>query len=527
MNKSIRNAMIVGVTTVTAVSLTACSGGSAAKKEATGYLEAYEAGTLNTIDPVLAEWQQDKSVITNTQLMLADLTEDGKFELQGAESFTASEDQKTFTIKVRSGLKWSNGDALTAKDYAYGYQAIKDSEKSTYKYIFDTLDSAEASDDSTLVLKFNVPRPLFETTDLSGVAPINEKFYKEVGGEGKYGTSAETTLSSGAFVLEGWDSAQDTTWNLKKNDNYFDAGNVVIKGVNFRSIVDPKTVELEFKNKKVDYLELRGQTLHNAYASSNKYVGKQGTIYFLQQGKNENLENQNLRLALSKSINREDIVTVAPGYTPAEFYIPKYSLVDKGGKDIRDYDNAKLESLQNDDEAKKLWETAQAELGTSEITLKYLVFEDAQNVAVAQVIKDKIEKTLPGVTIEINAKDSASYTQLQADGNFDLLFMGWASIGDPVSMFYPFIDNEWNKSGVVNPEVSDSVTKIDTMLAENPQDIEAAFNQALTAEKSIIESGQAIPLYQKAQTFALSDKVQKYYTDILGRPIYRHFEISE
>lgn len=43
--------------------------------------------------------------------------------LAGAESWTKSDDGKVWTFKIRQGMKWSNGDPVTAKDY---YNGIKE-----------------------------------------------------------------------------------------------------------------------------------------------------------------------------------------------------------------------------------------------------------------------------------------------------------------------------------------------------------------------------------------------------------------
>ena len=53
-----------------------------------------------------------------------------------AESWTISNDKKTFTFKLRKGAKWSNGEPVTAKDYVFGWTtAMKKSTGSPYSYI--------------------------------------------------------------------------------------------------------------------------------------------------------------------------------------------------------------------------------------------------------------------------------------------------------------------------------------------------------------------------------------------------------
>lgn len=51
---------------------------------------------------------------------------DGKYTPAQAESFTVSADKLTYTFKLRSGLKWSDGSPLTAKDYEYSWKRAAD-----------------------------------------------------------------------------------------------------------------------------------------------------------------------------------------------------------------------------------------------------------------------------------------------------------------------------------------------------------------------------------------------------------------
>lgn len=525
MKTLLKKMTLIGVAVLSGVALTACSGGSA-RKEAHGVINAASLDQINVLDPVRAEFAQDKELIENTQALLAELDKDGKTKLVAAEKWEASSDQKTFTITLKSGLKWSDGTDLTAKDYTFYYDAIKADAESTYKYFFDTLVSYEAKDDKTLVLSFNAPRPLFEMTDLTVGFPLNKAFYEKVGGAGHYGTSQETVLFSGPFVLADWTGKDATSWKLTKNDKYFDATNVLVEGVNTRYIDNPQTIQQEFDAGNVDYVELRGRAMHDQYKDKKKVLEKQATYYFLKQGKNADLENKNLRRAIDAAINREDVIQAAPGYETFEGGISRNSLFDKSGKDIRDYESAKTEKRYSDTKAKEYWEKAKQELGKSSVSLSYLVFNNAQNIAVAQVIKDQVEKTLPGLTLNIDPKDSNTYTELSNNGKYELLFQGWSSFGDPEGSFYPFTKNSWNKSGVTHQEVLTETDKLNKLISEQPGDLPAIFEQSIKAEKALLETGQMIPLYQKVQTIALTDRVETYSQNIMATKQYKNFVIK-
>jgi peptide/nickel transport system substrate-binding protein len=69
-----------------------------------------------------------------------------------AESWTTSEDGKTWTYKIRQGVKWSDGQPLTARDVAYTFNRVLDgeTEQTNYGGYVANLQSVTASDDATV-----------------------------------------------------------------------------------------------------------------------------------------------------------------------------------------------------------------------------------------------------------------------------------------------------------------------------------------------------------------------------------------
>ena len=75
-----------------------------------------------------------------------------------AESWTKSEDGLTWTFKIRSGVKWSDGEPLTAGDIAFTYTWEKDLELGAFLSALDGIEKAEAPDDSTLIITCSRPK---------------------------------------------------------------------------------------------------------------------------------------------------------------------------------------------------------------------------------------------------------------------------------------------------------------------------------------------------------------------------------
>ena len=80
-----------------------------------------------TMNSVMTQASNDHNVLYLLQAQLVRYY-DGQVEKDAAESYEMSEDALTWTFHLRDGLVWSNGEALTAADYAYGTRCLLDPE---------------------------------------------------------------------------------------------------------------------------------------------------------------------------------------------------------------------------------------------------------------------------------------------------------------------------------------------------------------------------------------------------------------
>ncbi|MBR0061315.1 MAG: hypothetical protein IJP68_07525, partial [Selenomonadaceae bacterium] len=138
----------------------------------------------------------------------------------------------------------------------------------------------------TLVVELDAPVPFF----LSLMAfptfyPINEKFCEGLSA-GTYGTSPETFLSNGAFVLSSYVPGAANI-QLKKNDSYWNAANVAIDGFGYQVVTSSDNALISFKNGTLQVVNLTGnQAEHaaqDAELSRNLRTFSAGSLtYFVQ-----------------------------------------------------------------------------------------------------------------------------------------------------------------------------------------------------------------------------------------------------
>ena len=132
-----------------------------------------------------------------------------------AESWEASNGGKTYTYKLREGLKWSDGEPLTSEDVAWTINTARRQEWQNYTATIANI-TATTPDENTVVLRSSVPDPKLPTMDVY----ILPKHYW-----GKYDADQITKANgldspgSGAFVID--EVKRGQFWSLKVNENYW------------------------------------------------------------------------------------------------------------------------------------------------------------------------------------------------------------------------------------------------------------------------------------------------------------------
>lgn len=125
-----------------------------------------------------------------------------------ATDMRVSEDGLAWTVKIREGVKFTDGTALTATDVAFTYNAARDASSVND---FTMLDRAEAVDDTTVVFHMNRPFSIWPYT-MATLGIVPEDSYDPA----SYGANP---IGSGRYVLKQWDRGQQVI--LEANPDYY------------------------------------------------------------------------------------------------------------------------------------------------------------------------------------------------------------------------------------------------------------------------------------------------------------------
>ena len=224
----------------------------------------------------LAKWDQDE---TGKLVITADCAE----EL--TEGVVNEDGTVTYTYTLRDGLKWSDGQDLTAADFAFAWKRAASEELGAdYGYMLECIKgypndlAVEATDDKTLVVTLNNAIAYWnELLAFPSYFPVREDVVADEG----WCTDASTFISNGAYKMTGWD--HNSVITLTKNDNYWDAENVTMQEIKFYLSDDANNMLTNFKNG--DWLLIDDvptneiSTLKTEYPTEFKVVGQIGTYY--------------------------------------------------------------------------------------------------------------------------------------------------------------------------------------------------------------------------------------------------------
>jgi peptide/nickel transport system substrate-binding protein len=117
------------------------------------------ASFKSNFNPWTSYVEGDKDILTNIYPSLTYLDASQKPQPYLADSWTTSSDGLTWTFKIHPGLKWSDGQPLTAKDAAWTFNLIMTNKAAATSNgaLVTQFDTVTAPDDTTLVIHTKTP----------------------------------------------------------------------------------------------------------------------------------------------------------------------------------------------------------------------------------------------------------------------------------------------------------------------------------------------------------------------------------
>lgn len=243
-----------------------------------------------------------------------------------ADRWEISPDVSTYTFHLRRGVKFAdlppvNGRELTSADVKWTFEyvaragAFKERKLPTsrYDFFFEGLDSIQTPDPYTVVVKFKEPFAPFINYVATSENPIMPHEIYDQDGHFK-----EKIVGSGPFQLDTNASQKGSKWVFKKNPSYLEEGKPYLDGLDLIVMRDDATRQAAFKARQVDYyVGSRDATVSDEVKRSIQgawSIDFTSTPAIIAPNfKRPPFDNLKVRLALSRALDRDELVRIVGG----------------------------------------------------------------------------------------------------------------------------------------------------------------------------------------------------------------------
>lgn len=501
------------------------------------------ASEPQTVDPALNSAVDGAIMINHFFEGLVKWVDDGEGNAMTApgqaeswEKVVNDDGTVTYTMKLRDGIKWSDGKEVTAGDFEYSWKRLANPETAAdYCYMIDMVQNyagiansesdpdtlgIKAIDDKTLEIVLSYDCPYFEEImAFPATFPVRQDL---VEGNDEWTYDVATYVSNGPYKMKEW--SHNAYILAEKNENYYDFANLGPDTIRFTLLDDANAILAAYKSGELDFIEeLPPDEMANYLASGELTVADYiGTYYVCFNTEDEVFSNPLIRKAFSLAIDRNYIVenVSQAGEVPATGYVPAgvNDAAGPGSDDFRTvggeyYSVAEEDYEKNCEEARALLAEAGYPNGEGFPTVEYMYNTNDKHKAIGEALQNMWQEQL-GVTVNLSNQDWNVFLESRKQGDYQIARNGWiADFNDPCS----FLDMWYTGGGNNDAQYSnkDYDAKIDAAKATAVQEERMkAFHEA---EDILIEQDNVLaPVYFYTQPYMIKDDIQGMYYTPLG-----------
>lgn len=510
--------------------LVGCGGSGGASDNV---LKVAMGGDAKLLDPAIISDSLTANVLAQVYEGLYALDKDGNVEPQlAAEMPTVSDDKLTYTIKLKEGVKWSDGEALTADHFIYAWKratAIGMADAYYSQFISMNIKGAVDGGDIDAMPDFGAVAKDEHTIEITLVQDVpyftalltNSVFYPlrkdviEAGGDYKKSEWADSTdvPTISAFKFSSINIKDEIV--LVKNEEYYDKDNVKIDGVSFKVMPDQDSQVNAFTTGDIDYATSvnRESALKDDMKESLFVIDPFVVNYYILVNAGEEndgstdalkaLKDPEVRKAISYGVDRKAILQVL-GYGDLAYEL--HGLVPVGipgvNGDFRTEADAAGKYAETDvDKAKAIMES-KGYSASNMLTMSYSYNDNTMHKDVAQTLQASLKEIY--IDLQLDTQEVQAFFAARDEGKFEIARHAMtADFIDPMaylSMYYGF------DKGANTVDDAKFEELIDAANALSGKDRLDALH---VAEKYLVEeNAYVIPLFGYAEPYLLNPKVK-------------------
>ena len=434
-----------------------------------------------------------------------------------AEKWEFNDDGTELTITLRDGVKFHNGEPLTAEDCLFFLQCLRESANKSVADHMD-LDKSYVVDDKTFVIVMDQAyMPVIANLSYPTCVMFSKKGYEDGNGEW-----ANMDIGTGPYTWGDWSIGN--TVELNAFDDYYVEGQPAIKKVEFKVISEDgnRYIEVETGGADICY-NLSGVDIAAAEANSDVQLFREYTMdncYLSFNQREEPFTDVRVRQAIAYALDIDGAWNVCMDGVgqPAKDVLPD-NVTDSIAKADSPYHVDYPVYQYNLEKAKELLAEAGYPNGFS---CRYHVGHLALRQAYGEFFANALSQI--GINVEIVALDAATNAQaLKVEHNFDIYTWGIAPTNGDIDFANRFFytDAPNNIFGYSDPEM-------DAMIDAAAQEVDTAKRSEMNAaiQKKVLDECIIVPIYQQEDIRCLSAAVKGFRNGAFQSPLlkYCYFE---
>lgn len=499
MNRKIYSMILIIALMVSALNVSFAAGREAVEQR----LVWSVGGEPETLDPNLNSSNIGGGIINN---MFEGLMREvnGKFLPAAAESYSVSEDKLTYTFRLRKDAKWSDGKPVTAYDFEYAWNRLRN--ESEYYWIIDeaNVESYKAIDAQTFEVKLVYPTPYFiGMTAFYTFFPVREDAVASSLKD--WSLEPGNAVSNGPFMLGEINKGSKIV--LVKNEDYWNADSVKLEKIECLTWYDEHRIMMAYKNDLIHVVSKVPTYSFQKLRDSDptlKVFPIDGVYFYSLNVNLKPLDDVRVRRALSLAVDRESIVerVTRHGQIPSSSIVSLVSLDQNGEVFATKHNYGIPTDASGVEEARMLLAEAGYPNGDGFPVLELKYNTSPGHKAIATAIMKMWKENL-NIDVTLVEEEWTHFQETRRNGEFEIARSGWiGDFSDPMSYLNMFYSRSIMNYGNWSNGTYDSL-----IANSSDKSPEIRFNMLYQALDILMTESAVIPIYYYTVPVLISDEV--------------------